>query len=403
MISNDFLIYEVILTTCTAAIILALVAVFTLFRIFEPKKMTKSPKSYLSSPESVNVNYRLQAIRALVDALEHEMLWSASSRKSVTLALLNHAMTNTEQDLSDALGYDASDDADPWDFTSPESSESVESPQIGFVDLGSFDGLVSIASNYIRLYPLHDRCGISDLVIAELGELDIKYVDGNKLIQAIDHVFAQKEVKVHWAEEILSDLNAKLVKISDKTLGVFSDQAAREDFTKALHKNLAEAGIHISDEDLERVADNAYLRLLPFNAQEPLKKILQNIEKLSGEQKDFARLMRHDIPGVAQILLRAELIKIADQIFLSHPDCSPSSFREQFLKGLAEAGIGLSPKKIDETIELAMTRRAFTSFRDEPRSDGKMSRSPEYAVSLRELHQSYPISLILAKLSAQLK
>jgi hypothetical protein len=37
MIDNIFLIYEVILITCTAAIVLALIAVFTLFRIFEPK------------------------------------------------------------------------------------------------------------------------------------------------------------------------------------------------------------------------------------------------------------------------------------------------------------------------------------------------------------------------------
>jgi hypothetical protein len=37
MIGNTFLIYEVILITCTAAIMFALVAVFTLFRIFEPK------------------------------------------------------------------------------------------------------------------------------------------------------------------------------------------------------------------------------------------------------------------------------------------------------------------------------------------------------------------------------
>jgi hypothetical protein len=36
MINNDFLAYEVILITCTTAIIFALVAVFTLFRIFEP-------------------------------------------------------------------------------------------------------------------------------------------------------------------------------------------------------------------------------------------------------------------------------------------------------------------------------------------------------------------------------
>jgi hypothetical protein len=36
MINNDFLAYEVILIACTAAITFALVAVFTLFRVFEP-------------------------------------------------------------------------------------------------------------------------------------------------------------------------------------------------------------------------------------------------------------------------------------------------------------------------------------------------------------------------------
>lgn len=35
MISNDFLVYEVILITCTAAIISALFAVLSLFKIFE--------------------------------------------------------------------------------------------------------------------------------------------------------------------------------------------------------------------------------------------------------------------------------------------------------------------------------------------------------------------------------
>jgi hypothetical protein len=365
--------------------------------------MTKSPKSYLSSPESVSTNYRLQAIKALVDALEYEMTWSASNRKSVTLTLLNHAMTNTEQDLSDALGYDASDDADPWDFTSPESSEAVETPQTGFADLGSFDGLVGIASNYTKLYPLRDRRGISDLVIAELGELDIKYVDGNKLIKAIDHVFAQKQVKVHWAEEILSDLNAKLAKISSKTLGELGDQATRDDFTEALHKNLAEADIHISGEDLERVADSAYLRLLPFNAQEPLKKTLQEIEKLSSDQKDFARLMRCALPDMVQILLRAELIKIADQVFAVHPGCSRSSFREQFLKGLTEAGIGLSFKKFEETVELAMVRQAFSSFRQDLESGSEIPQSLKDAVMGKGANRSYLINLILAKLSTQAK
>jgi hypothetical protein len=37
MINNDFLVYEIILTTCTAAIIFALVAFLSLFKIFEPK------------------------------------------------------------------------------------------------------------------------------------------------------------------------------------------------------------------------------------------------------------------------------------------------------------------------------------------------------------------------------
>jgi hypothetical protein len=337
--------------------------------------MTKSPKSYLSSPESVNVNYRLQAIRALVDALEHEMTWSASSRKSVTLALLNHAMTNTEQDLSDALGYDASDDADPWDFTSPESSESAESPQASLVDLDSFDGLVSIARNYVKLYPLHDRRGISELVVAELGELGIKYVDGSRLIQAIDYVFALKEVKAHQAEEILSDLNARLIKISGEILGALSAQASREDFTELLCESLVKEDLHISAEDIERVVDNAYVRLLPPGAQEQVKGTLQKIEALSGTQKDFVRIIRQGLPDVVQIILRNELIKIADRIFAVHPNCSRSDFREAFLKDLAEAGITLPAKEIDGAIELAMLRQAFAPFRNESRPDNKKHRA----------------------------
>jgi hypothetical protein len=371
--------------------------------------MTKSPKSYLSSPESVNTNYRLQAIRALVDALEHEMSLSASSRKSVTLALLNHAMTNTEQDLSDALGYDASDEADPWDFTSPESSESVESPPVGFIDLGDFDGLVSIASNYIRLYPLHDRRGISELVIAELGELGIKYVDGNKLIQAIDHVFAQKEVKVHWAEEILCDFNATLIKISDETLGMLSAQATREDFTELLRERLIKRDIYISSESMEHVADNAYLRLLPPDAQESIKMMLQKIEELSGSQKDFVHIMRQGLPSMVQIALRSELIKIADRIFATHPNCSRVDFRESFLKDLAEAGINLAAKKIDETIELAMLRKTFAPLRGKQRDD-KMRRALREVIAKAdasntpmELSQLALIHSIKAKLSAQSK
>jgi hypothetical protein len=371
--------------------------------------MIKSPQSYLSSPESVNINYRLQAIRALVDALEHEMSLSASSRKSVTLALLNHAMTNTEQDLSDALGYNADDEAGPWDFTSPESSESVESSPVGFVDLGSFDGLVSIASNYIRLYPLRDRRGISELVIAELGELDIKYVDGNKLIQAIDHVFAQKEIEVHWAEEILSDFNATLIKISDKTLGMLSAQAAREDFTELLRERLIKRDIYISSESMERVADNAYLRLLPPDAQESIKMVLQKIEELSDSQKEFVHIMRQGLPSMIQIALRSELIKIADRIFATHPNCSRSDFREPFLRALDVAGIDLADQKIDEAIELAMLRKTFAPLRRKQRDDKKRRALGEVMAEavarneLLELPKPDLIHAIKAKLSTQSK
>jgi hypothetical protein len=106
---------------------------------------------------------------------------------------------------------------------------------------------------------------------------------------------------------------------------------------------------------------------------------------------------------MVQILLRAELIKIADQVFAAHPGCSRSSFREQFLKGLTEAGIGLSFKKFEETVELAMARQVFSPFWRDLESGGEIPQSPEDAVMGKGANRSYLINLILAKLSTQAK
>lgn len=158
---------------------------------------TTKPSHYVS-PGGVSANYRLQAIKALIEGLEYEQTWSASSRKAVTLALLNHALANTEADLSDALGYDADNDEDPWDFASSDcASDSIgEEPQSAQVASTALNELCDLAANHLRLNPLSDKHKISELVVAELGEMRVQFVKGFDLIRAIDQAFAQRMIEV---------------------------------------------------------------------------------------------------------------------------------------------------------------------------------------------------------------
>lgn len=254
--------------------------------------MTNSTKSnhYPASPESVNVNYRLQSIKALIDGLDHEMIWAGSNRKSVTLALLNHAMSNTEQDLSDALGYDASDEQDPWDFSSSSYPHEKKSNEPKCTQRNTFRelcDLVDLAVNHWRLNPLSDKREISELIIAELGEMGIKFVDGSLLAKAIDQAFAQREIKVHWAEEILADLNSKLIAIADQVLAC-RPNCSPADFREPFLKELAAAGLNLSSEQVDSTVDFAMLRQGFFS-------ILERSRLAKGVKRQLVQKLSHGL------------------------------------------------------------------------------------------------------------
>jgi hypothetical protein len=281
----------------------------------------------LLSPEIVSLNYRLSMLNALVDGLNNEMAWSASCRKSVVLALLHHAISNTETDLLEAQGL-STEDEDP--FTAPECiAQSDSNSKCASPKFFNRDELIDLANNHIRLNPLSEKRAICDFVVAELGEMGFKSVDGNDLTKAINIAFSQREIKVHWAEEMLSSLNAQLTKIATDILNV-TPGINRKEFTASLSEILVRKNINITNKDLDRVINPAY-------SQQP------NVTDL----------------------LQNELIAIADIILSSNPDCTPEDFKIALYPALIAACIELSDEQIERVTKLALLRQFIGDFYDE--------------------------------------
>jgi hypothetical protein len=239
----------------------------------------------IKTPASIHAFYRLQMLLTIASGLEAEISHEPSSRKAVSLALISHAISNTEQELSELSDSDSKASPDPWSYdcsiiNSPkETADTCAEAQPETID---YEQLVALAKNHLRLNPFAEKADIEKFVYSELCDMPRPVLVGNDEVEkAIAEVF---QMRVAWAGSVLSDINAKVTSLADKILESHKFNS-RKSFASSLSKALSEQSFNLSDDQIDDVISAAYIRRLPPELRQPMIDGLEHKKKRNCQLK----------------------------------------------------------------------------------------------------------------------